>query len=100
MEAKMRRVIYLAFMLILAASAAVLIGQKPALAQPVAIQVIATGPNTFQVSVNFSTDEIPVTFSSATGPTVAAASLSLLSCVHGSLGNCTGAVADTDPSPF
>jgi len=91
----MRRVIYLALTLLLAASAAAFVGQKPASAQPLAIQVIATGPNTFQVSVNFSTDEIPVTFSAASG-----AALSLLSCVHGSLANCTGAVADTDPSPL
>ena len=98
----MRRVIYLALTLLVAASAAAFIGRQPAAAQPTAIQIAATSPTTFQVSVNFNTDESPVTFSAAnpvSGPAATVTSLSLLSCTHLYLGNCTAAVGDTDASP-
>src|SRR5262245_8629361 len=94
----MRRNALFALTLMLAASAAVLLGQKSASAQPVNIQVVATAPGVYQVSVVFNTDEIPVSFNSSaptSGATATASDIALVSCSH-PLGSCTASVPDAD----
>ncbi len=94
----MRRLVFLALTLLTAASFAAFAGQTPAGAQPSAIHVVATSASTFQVSASFNTDEFPVSFSVSSGTGVN--SVSLVSCTHAVLGDCTGLVPDADTSPI
>ena len=96
----MRRFALLALTLLMAASAAAFLGQKSASAQPIGIQVVAVSPGVYQVSVNFSSDEIPVSFT-VTAPTgglaASVVSVDLVSCSH-PFGSCTASAPDVDAS--
>jgi hypothetical protein len=94
----MRRFALLALTLVLTASGAFMLGQGSAAAQPLAIQVVAISPGVYQVSVGFSSDELPVTFTTSappSGPTASVSAISLVSCSHPA-GSCTASVPDAD----